>query len=251
MKLKSLRNHLVAPPTPDRHSSPTNRGFTLIELLVVIAIIAILASMLLPALGQAKEHARRTSCVNKLKQLNLALRIYMDDYGGKFPPRTTGTTPRWPELLRENYMNTKLLVCPSDGPVPGTGSASTGFADGEPRSYLINGWNDYFEEHMTNFTLQGMGGMTINESVIPKPVDTIVFGEKETESYHYYMDFLEGSMGNHFEEVEQGRHSSSRKGVGGSNFSFADSSVRYLRFGEMITPENLWAVTDRYRLINQ
>ncbi len=117
-------------------------AFTLIELLVVIAIIGILASMLLPALGQAKEAAKRIKCTSNVHELGLANIMYAGDNNGGYPPRDG--TERWPALLMSYYRTTNVLICPSETNYsPLTYGINPQYpADMAARSYLINGFND-------------------------------------------------------------------------------------------------------------
>ncbi len=76
-------------------SNPAQKAFTLIELLVVIAIIAILAALLLPALANAKERAKRMQCLNNVHQIEVAFNIYSGDYKDKLPQYTMGEGAGW------------------------------------------------------------------------------------------------------------------------------------------------------------
>ncbi len=158
------------------------RGFTLIELLVVIAIIAILAAILFPVFARAREKARQSSCLSNVKQINLAVLMYVQDYDERLP-----TSYYWIGPDRYSYImfmvpyvkNAQVFDCPSN-----TAKASVSYNG--CRSYLFNEllWQ-------------------ANLAQIQSPAETVMQGEATPNTANSGWNFLRPSRG-HRPDKEDG-----------------------------------------------
>ncbi|NCO36758.1 MAG: hypothetical protein AUJ92_19460 [Armatimonadetes bacterium CG2_30_59_28] len=198
---------------PRDYSCPPRRGFTLIEMLIVIAIMAILAAILFPVFAKAREKARQAACSSNLKQIGLAVMMYISDYDQVLPDpnpwyymdtgscvvesltgKCSGRENSWQAVIQPYLKNKQILVCPSasefaptgnndetcNGDTPAAGCNGTGYAyngsyyGGAPKLDGAPGEVVCNAKCRSNNCPQGVGGYRTMDADVVNPSETLL-----------------------------------------------------------------------------
>ncbi len=218
-----ISNAVFGPP---RHPKSLKSGFTLIELLVVIAIIAILAAILFPVFGRARENARRSSCQSNLKQINLGIQQYTQDADEKYMPQNVvayasgGPYKTFAHLLQPYTKSTQIFVCPS---ATGSPVAVATTADTTDHSWQANFQN-----------LNIIGSYGANSAIIASsPISEGQIASHSTTVLLFDATYPEGAPGTN------GFSSALRRHLEGANIGFADGHVKFFPRTRALDPNGL------------
>jgi hypothetical protein len=214
------------------------QGFSRLDCVATLAGAFLMCGLAMGASNLSRESGHKAGCANNLRQLGAAMLMFSTENNNSFPAQTSATL--WMQILLPYYQRTNVLHCPADAAKPANfGASFCGSINAAPRSYLLNGWSDYYQLRNIPYSVP------FPATVIKQPSETILFGEKETASGHFWVDF---NPYDDLNELEQGRHfNTGNYENAGSNHAFADGSVRFLKFGQGLNPVVLWFVEDKWR----
>lgn len=182
----------------------------MIELLVVIAIIAILAAILFPVFGRARENARRSSCQSNLKQIGLGIAQYTQDYDEKFPILGNGSNESYFWEIQPYLRSTQLYQCPSDTVAENSDPGNAGYSD--------YGYNAALQ--------RGNGGNTNN---VPVSLSLVENSTLTVAVYEGTGNSSVGSTGSQFGTTNFASMTGGRvrRHLDGGNYLFADGHVKW------------------------
>jgi prepilin-type N-terminal cleavage/methylation domain-containing protein/prepilin-type processing-associated H-X9-DG protein len=213
-----------------RPSAHKNSAFTLIELLVVIAIIAILASILFPVFGRARENARRSSCSSNLKQIGLGFMQYIQDYDERFPMSRNGNVPTeqgdWALVLQPYLKSAQIFQCPSETRGPQTGA---------PTDFY--GYSDYWVNRRLCGIADTDAWLGRNQAELNATALICLAGDGSSEDNNNVTAFNYGRPSYNLYEVGNsnlsGNNRPENRHLDGANYAFADGHVKWMKPGKI------------------
>jgi len=237
--------------------SKSRKAFTLVELLVVIAIIAVLAAILFPVFGRARENARRTTCLSNIRMVGMGLFMYTQDYDERYPgfPNNSFGKSAWTYVLQPYVKSKEFFRCPSDKSTANWAETEEQLTDKNFRKSSYT-WNGFFDPGSVKLGKELLdGGVYTSVADIAYPSELVMLAEgfetnqQTTFNANKYASDVKadgspcacGSFTTNWDAAKQEPTDIMvRRHFDGSNYAYADGHAKWNKF------QTLWYRDDSY-----